>query len=93
MDLCYLPMSVHTNWMMQFLEQSVEQRIVVPGRNDFWFIVPEERLHVMFCHERDIHLNGSDDELLRQFMATEPFSRFKWFTREEMRSVETPESI
>ena len=85
-DLCYKPMDVGTSWMEYFIEDSVEHRIVVPGHSDFRFVVPENRLDLMFCHESDIHLNGSDDELLRCFMSAEPFARFRWLTCDEARA-------
>lgn len=73
-----------TRWLQYLIEDSIDQRIVVPGESDFLFEIPDKRLEVKFCHESDIHLDGSDDELLQKFMTTEPFSQMHWHTREEV---------
>jgi hypothetical protein len=83
-DLMYKPMREDTRWVQYLIEDSIEQRIIVPGESDFRFEAPEDRLDVTFCHESDIHLNGSDHELLQRFMRTDPFSQFHWNTREEV---------
>ena len=49
--------------------------------------VPENRLNVTFCHESDIHLDGTDEELLQHFMSTVPYSSFHWNTREEVEKM------
>ena len=86
-DLMYKPMREDTRWIQYLIEDSIEQRIVVPGESDFRFEVPEGRFDLLFCHECDIHLDGSDDELLQRFMATEPFSQMHWHTREEVEKM------
>ncbi len=83
-DLHYKPMNDDTRWLQYLIEDSIAQRIVVPGESDFRFEVPESRAEILYCHESDIHLDGSDDELLRRFMATEPFSQLRWYTQEEV---------
>ena len=83
-DLQYKPMRDHTLLLHELIENSIEQRIVIPGESDFRLEVPEGRLEITFCHESDIHLDGSDEDLLQRFMATEPFSRLHWNTREEV---------
>ena len=77
-------MRVFTETLEYFIADSLDQRIVVAGESDFLFTVPENRLSLMFCHESDIHLNGEDDELIRQFLASEPFSQMQFHSREEM---------
>lgn len=83
-DLQYKPLREDTRWLQYLIEDSIEQRIVIPGESDFRFEVPDDRLDVMFCHESDVHLDGSDDEHLQRFMETEPFSHMHWHTRDEV---------
>lgn len=83
-DLWHKPMRDDTRWIQYLIEDSIEQRIVVPGESDFRFEVPEGRLVLLFCHDSDIHLDGTDDHLLQQFMATEPFSQMHWHTQQEV---------
>lgn len=83
-SLHWKPMEDDTRWLQYLIEDSIDQRIVVPGESDFLFTVPEKRLEVMFCHESDIHLDGSDDELLKRFMTTDPFLQMRWYTQEEV---------
>jgi hypothetical protein len=86
-DLWYKPMSEDTRWLEYLIEDSLDQRIVIPGESDFKVQVPENRLEVMFCHESDIHLNGSDDDLLQRFMSAEPFVQMRWHKREEVEQM------
>jgi hypothetical protein len=86
-DLHWQPMKDDTRWLQHLIEESIDQRIVIPGESDFLFEVPEKRLELKFCHESDIHLDGSDDELLHQFMNTEPFSRMHWYTQNEVEKM------
>jgi hypothetical protein len=88
-DLTYKPMREDTRWIQYLIEDSIEHGIVLPGGSDFLFEVPEGRLELLFCHESDIHLDGSDDELLQRFMATEPFSGYHWSTREDVERMMT----
>ena len=86
-DLLYKPMREDTRWIQYLIEDSIEQRIVVPGESDFRFEVPEGRLDLKFCHECDIHLDGADDELLQRFMAMEPFLQMRWYTLDEVKKM------
>lgn len=63
-DLQYVPMRVSTHSLEGFVRESLGQEIVIPGGSDFCFTVPEGRLEMLFCHEGDIHLKGSDSFLL-----------------------------
>ena len=83
-SLHYVPMEDRTDHIQYLIEDSVEQRIVTPGESDFYFEVPEEQLEILFCHECDIHVDGTNEDLMRRFMATEPYSRYKWHTKEEV---------
>src|SRR5689334_10971036 len=74
-DLYYKPMREDTLWLQYIIEDSIEQRIVIPGESDFRFEVPENRLDLLFCHDSDIHLDGADDELLQRFMQSDPFAQ------------------
>lgn len=88
-SLCWQPMDSDTRFLQYLIEDSLDQRIVIPGQSDFLFEVPAKRLAVTFCHESDIHLDGSDDELLKQFMASDPYQQMRWYTQAEVeRSME-----
>jgi hypothetical protein len=82
-DLTYQPMRVWTTWLESFIEDSLEHRIIVPGQSDFLFSIPEERLHIVICHESDIHVNGTDDLLIQRFLQTPPFSNVKFHSRDD----------
>jgi hypothetical protein len=86
-DLRYHPMNESTHRIQYFIEDSIKQRIIIPGESDFRFEVPNGRLDLVFCHESDIHLDGSDDELLRRFMASEPFCKMQWHTKEDVEKM------
>lgn len=79
-DLCYVPMKVATKWIDRFIRDSLEQRIFVPADSDLSFELPDERIRLLFCHEGDIHVSGSDDELLEKLLASAPFKELS-FTR------------
>lgn len=83
-SLAWQPMNDHTDRLQYLIEDSIDQRIIIPGQSDFHFEVPENRLAVMYCHESDIHLDGLDDELLRRFMASDPYSEMRWYTQAEV---------
>ena len=72
-DLCYQPMRVGVAWLDRFLAESVEQRIFVPGDSDMTISAPDKRLSILFCHEGDLHVGGTDTELLRCFLSTAPY--------------------
>ena len=74
MDLCYVPMTVGTQWIERFIRESLEQRIVVPANSDFYIELPEERLEILFCHEGDIHVCGPDEDLCNKVLSAVPFS-------------------
>jgi hypothetical protein len=82
-DLLYLPIRVGTQWMDRFIKDSLDQRIVVPGRSDLRFVVEGGRLEALFCHEGDIHLKGTDSGLLKGFMSWQPFDGFGFETQED----------
>ena len=83
-DLTYTPMRVGTRWIDRFIADSIRRGIVVPGHCDFSFTTPDERLQVLFCHESDIHLNGQDDALIKQFIATQQFSDIRFRSSAEV---------
>ncbi len=83
-DLYWKPMDSDTRWLKYLIEDSIDQRIVIPGESDFIFEIPEKRLEVKFCHESDIHLNGVDDDLLQHFMSKTPFLQMHWHTKDEV---------
>src|SRR5262245_41456828 len=82
--LQHVPMSSGTECIQYLIEDSIEQRIIFPGGSDFYVEAPDDRLIVTFCHESDIHLDGSDEELLQRFMSSTPYVNFHWNTREDV---------
>lgn len=77
-DLTWVPMRTDTELLQYFIEDSLEPKIIVPGESDLHLEVPEKRMNIHFCHESDIHLTGTDEDLLQKFMQSEPFSRMNW---------------
>jgi hypothetical protein len=86
-DLQYVPMRVSTRWIDRFINDSLKQKIIIPGNCDFSFTTPDEKLEVLFCHEGDIHLNGNDDALIQKFMSAQPFSNFHLQSKAERAKV------
>jgi hypothetical protein len=84
-DLWYKPMKIYRGTLRFFLEDSIEQKIVVPGESDLYINSPNGELKLLFCHESDIHVDGTSEELMKRFMAAEPFSGFRFFSREELK--------
>jgi hypothetical protein len=78
-----------TRWLQYLIEDSIEQRIIIPGESDFILEVPEKRLEVVFCHESDIHLDGKDDDLLQRFMTSEPYLKMRWYTQADVENMES----
>lgn len=75
-QLCHIPMQVGIAWLDRFIDDSLRQKIVIPGECDFIFEVPG-RLQIIFCHERDFHAGGTDKELLQAFLSQAPFNTWK----------------
>jgi hypothetical protein len=88
-NLHHVPMNLDTERLPYFIEDSIDQRIVVPGESDVRFQVPVDRISILFCHESDIHLDGVDDGLLEQFMANAPYSLMRWYTSDEVKELMT----
>lgn len=77
-DLLYLPIRVGTQWMDRFINDSLQQRIVLPGESDLRVVVEGGRLEVLFCHEGDIHLEGTDADLLNSLVSWQPYAGFQF---------------
>ena len=60
----------------RFITESIEQRIFVPGDSDLTIAAPDDRLSVMFCHEADILVSGTDLELVAHFVSSLPHASF-----------------
>jgi hypothetical protein len=73
-DLCWKPMEVGTAWLDRFIRESLNPSIIVPGQSDFIFTVRGGALEIRFCHESDVHVSGTDSELICRFITTPPFS-------------------
>src|SRR5687768_16692034 len=69
-DLWYKPMKVGTNWFERFLAESIAQRIFEPGGADLLVEIRGGSAEVTLCHERDIHIVGSDDELIARLKSS-----------------------
>ena len=76
-DLCYQPMRVGVGWLDRFITESIKQFIFVPGDSDMTITAPDGRLSVKFCHESDIHVSGTDSELVRFFLSSTPYANFQ----------------
>jgi hypothetical protein len=83
-DLCWKPMEVGTAWLDRFIRESLDPAIVVPGEADFIFTVRAGALKIRFCHESDLHVSGTDQELISRFLSHPPFSEV------EFRMLATP---
>ena len=86
-DLCYVPMRVQTSVMPYFIEDSVNQHIIVPGQCDLAFKSPQNELELLYCHEGDIHVDGGGEDLMQRFMAAEPFSKMRFYSQAELYSL------
>ena len=64
--LWHVPMDVGLKWLDRFLRESVEQRIFEPGDTDLHIATREGTLEIGLCHEGDIHLSGTDPDLVRR---------------------------
>ena len=84
-NLLYVPMGVQTSVMPWFIEDSVNQRIIVPGQSDLLIRSPNNELELLFCHEGDIHVDGESLDLMHRFMAAEPFSKMRYCSQAELK--------
>lgn len=85
-DLQYKPMRVSTSVMQWFIKDSISQKIFVPGESDLLLYSSEEELQLTFCHENDIHIDGSNGELMQKLMTSAPFDRYRWFSQSEVKA-------
>jgi hypothetical protein len=83
-DLCWMPMKIHPDTLQFFIEDSIDQRIIVPGQSDLLIDSPQEELRLLFCHESDIHVDGKDEDLMKRFMESEPYSQFRFYSKAEL---------
>lgn len=84
-DLWYMPMSVGACGMSSFIEESVGQRIFVPGGSDLFIKSPRNELEILVCHENDIHVDGENLNTMQRFMAAEPFRNMRFFSQDELK--------
>jgi hypothetical protein len=85
--LCYVPMNVQTDAMPFFIEDSVNQRIIVPGQSDLSIDSPHKELRLLFCHESDIHVDGESLDFMHRFMDAEPFSKIRFYSQAELKAL------
>jgi hypothetical protein len=48
--LCWKPMKIHPGTLQFFIEDSIDQRIILPGQSDLLIDSPQEELRLLFCH-------------------------------------------
>ena len=72
-DLQHVPMGVGISWLARFLSESERQDIFVPGASDLFIRDEQERVEILFCHEADIHISGSDKELVARVVGDDLF--------------------
>ncbi|HET6883899.1 MAG TPA: hypothetical protein VFI31_27340 [Pirellulales bacterium] len=84
-DLWYKPMSVGTCGMSWFIEESLDQRIFVPGGSDLLINSPGNELAILFCHESDIHVDGESPDAMRRFMAADTFRNMRFYSQAELK--------
>lgn len=89
-DLWYMPMSVAVCGISCFIEESVDQRIFVPGGSDLFIKSPRNELEILVCHENDIHVDGESLDAMQRFMAAEPFRDMRFFSQDEL-TLQYPE--
>ena len=77
-ELLFVPMRLLPRQLFRFIENSISQRIFRPGHNDLYISLSEDRLTFTFCHEGDVHVGGSDGQLVAQVMSASPFAAFSW---------------
>lgn len=68
-NLWYVPMDVGMQWLDRFFRESIEQQIFKPGGTDLHVSTRDGALDVRLCHEGDIHVTGSNPELVLQFVS------------------------
>ena len=85
--LLWQPMSVRTDALQYFIEDSLDPAIITPGESDLLLLASEGKLSVLFCHEGDIHVDGTDTHLIAKLIATEPLSQVCFRTRVEIEAA------
>lgn len=86
-DLRWKPMNDDTASLKVLVQNSIDQRIVIPGESDLIIEVPDGRIEIKCCHECDIHLDGTDEILIQRFMTTDPFARLRWYAKQEVEKM------
>ena len=83
--LYYAPMGVETSVLPSFIDDSIDQRIIVPGASDLIIKSPNDELELVFCHESDIHVDGKNIDVMQRFIAAEPFREMRFYSQEELK--------
>ncbi|MBX3414727.1 MAG: hypothetical protein KF708_18710 [Pirellulales bacterium] len=84
--LHFVPMNVSTEVLPWFLEDSLDQRIVEPGRSDLLIDFPNQELKLLYCHELDIHVDGSNDELIQRFIGCEEYRDIAFYSQAQLKA-------
>jgi hypothetical protein len=80
-DLTYIPMRVPVARLNEFLHESVEQRIFLPGRSDLHIHDQDRNFSITLCHEGDIHVSDNHTGLLQQFLSLPLFGSLEFAKR------------
>ncbi len=77
-ELWYVPMRVGMSWLPRFIDESLDQRIFVPGSSDLIFNLGNGAVEVEFCHDAHLHLSGTDERLLDYVRHHEIYTFVQW---------------
>ncbi|QDU25633.1 Bleomycin resistance protein [Anatilimnocola aggregata] len=85
-SLLFHPLGVPTDYLPSFLEDSLEQKIVEPGGTDLIIDAPNGELSLLFCHEADIHVDGTNHDLIQRFITCEELADIKFTLKANLNS-------
>src|SRR5690606_27743282 len=83
-SLLYIPMSVSSDVLPFVLEDSLEQQIILPGASDLLIDSADDELRILFCHESDIHVDGSNEALLQRFISCPELTAITFFSQAKL---------
>ncbi len=84
--LHWVPMQVSTEVLPYFIEDSLEHGIVVPGETDLLITASDDQLKILFCHESDIHVDGSNPEAVQRFIDSELMAAIRFYSQAEVKA-------
>ena len=66
-----------------FMEDSIAKQIFKCCESDLLIVAPEKAIHITFCHEADIHIDGSDESMIKKLI--DRFPQLDFRTADEWR--------